>query len=329
MKALKAGVCLLLGFATHVSAGVADFFDIEPVADAGLVFGTWTVGLGAQSRLMEFCIGSANYAEAFSSPPPDLTPTPMQMAYAFGVRSRQANQEFALYLAGDDQQMGNAKLVVSVAFRDVDEPAWMVLIHDRLADDGYLGGFRGCQGRHNAELRLSISANQLAQARAGRYVGLWQAYGQGGHSGLAADSTDFQAEIVVAELVKISGVADIDLGMADPGDDAWGETDFCVYSNDDEANYALSVSSPNQDSRGNFILLGEHDVVPYRIYFQDRSGVDKAVGVRPVQGNGSNTSFLCDGIDNAKITVRVSAEDIAGAKSGSYADTLTILAEPI
>lgn len=329
LKKLMPIVFLLAG--TECLAGVADYFRLYNVPNSQLNFGNWSIGMGAQSRTAIFCIASSNYNNAYDDPPPPVVPPAVHENYDFKVLTRHTPPGYFMYLDNDDSNTGNARLTVTFEHKDVlDGNTWETLVHDVYDGHPHDGQFKRCKNGKNSHLRLSIALAELENARAGPYRGRWTATGIGGSSQTVVDSDNFRSDITIADIVRASGLTDIDFGIHVPGSDQVAERTFCVYSNNDAAGYTVTISSPNQDAGGNFFLKSPDDDIPYDLYFKDDTtpGFGTQVGLAPIAGNGNNSSSTCGGVDNAKISVSVADADIVPSKTGNYSDTLTVLVAP-
>ncbi len=322
---------VLLMPAAH--GGVADYINVPNLRGSDFNFGTWAFGDGDQSITKTFCVASANYSNAFTDPPPVKNPPAVHHNYQFKMIDRSAPTGFFFYLGTDDTNTGNARIVGLLEHRDIkDGNTWTTLVDDVFDSHTHDGQFENCNNGDNSQLRISVNESELEQARAGTYRLRLTMTGQGGSSGTALDSDNFRAQIKVANIVRVSSVNDVNLGYYNSVDIQREET-FCVYSNNNNASYEISVSSPNQDVGGQFYLKNVSDTasVPYALSFNDEAlgGAGALVGLAAIAGNGNNSSSTCSGADNAKLTIDVLAADMDGVVSDDYSDTLTILVAPL
>lgn len=322
---------LLLMHLSPASGKLADFVDVGQITPLNL--GTWAIGDGDQTMVEVICTGSANYDDV--NPRPNLNPPATTMPYQFKVTDLSTPAGYYLYLNADDTNTGNARVQVQFEHRDtIAGTAYETLIDDVYDTHAHDGQFRNCRNGDNGELRISITATQLEQARAGYYEGNFRAAAQGGSSGTAVSSVDFRITLTVAPAVQITALQNVNLGVwaAGFGDLAADET-FCVYSNNATASYNLTITSPNQDAAFNFYVVNPAMTVqvPYTLGFKDNvtPGPGTTVAGTPISGTGNNTTPGCGGIDNAKIDVTILAADLGGAPVDTYSDTITLLVEPI
>lgn len=323
----------LLGLSNFSEAGPADYFDIYNVPNRSLNFGTWSIGMGAQARTATFCIASSNYSNAFSNPPPDFpppAPAAQHENYKLVVLSRYSKPGYFFYLDRDDGNVGNARLAFTLEHMDASYGMnWEEMVYGFSESHAHKGQFKNCNNGKNSSLRVTLPLDQLENARAGVYRAKLRIEGTGGFSQMVADADNFRADIVVAEIVRASGLSDIPFGVHNPGSDQVGERTFCVYSNNATAGYSVTVTSPNQVA-GAFFLSGTADTIPYDVYLKSdtSAGFGTPVGSGPIPGVGNNSSSSCGGADNAKLSVSINDMEIVASKSGSYSDTLTLLVAP-
>jgi hypothetical protein len=315
-------------------AGLKDYMNVYNIPNSNFAFGTWAYGDGGQSLTATFCVASSNYRNAYSNPPPVVSPPAVHEPYDFKVTDRAGPAGYFMYLDRNESNIGNARLSVQVEHRDLlSGNTWVTLSDGVYGNHAHNGQFRNCKSGKNSQIRISILTTELEQARAGPYRVKLTATGRGGSSGTALDSDNFRADITVANIVRITGLADVGLGTYSAFGDVNVEEAFCVYSNSDSAAYNLSVSSPNQDGSNNFYLKTSDlsGSIPYSLYFKSNitAGLGAQVLGAPLPGNGNNSSSNCGGANNAKISVKVLSTAMSGASTGSYKDTLTVLIAPI
>jgi hypothetical protein len=325
-------ICLvLLVSAGSAYARLADYMKLGRIPDYGL--GIWAYGDGNQSMSMTICAASSNYNNAFKDPPPVKDPPAVHELYDYKVKDRNGPAGFFLYLDNNDANTGNAKLAVRVEHRDTkDGNSWETLADNVYDSHSHTGQFRNCKNGRNSEMRISISAAELEQARAGPYRARLEATGRGGSSGTKKSRRRFNADITVSDIVRVTGLANISLGTYTGGSDINVEESFCVYSNNDTAAYTVTITSPNQDGAGNFLMVNgaATESIAYTLYFKDNlaPGVGTQVAAPPIPGSGNNSASNCGGADNAKLSVNVLSVDMGPVSSDTYSDTLTVRVAP-
>jgi hypothetical protein len=106
-----------------------------------------------------------------------------------------------------------------------------------------------------------------------------------------------------------------------------------VYSNNVGATYNIDISAVNQDAGGNFFVKDISGTlsIPYLLQFKadTTAGGGTTVTATTLTGVGSNADSSCNGLDNAKLTLSVTAADLQAAIADVYTDTITLLVSPL
>lgn len=328
MKHLKTRLLslLLLPFAAPVWA--ADFVELEVFGNGSFDLGLWAMGDGTQSFSHLNCAGSADT----KTKKPKAKDN--RMPYRFQLTDLSSPPGYYLYLDGDDTNTGNARIYVQWQHRDVREGTAYEPLADGLYDNhAHLGQFRNCPDGDNSEILATISSLELQKARAGSYQGQFEGQIIGGSKGTRTDAQTLSLSISVANIVRITALDNIGLGLWDGVNNMVGSETFCVYSNNTAAAYQLTFSSSQMTGAGEFRLAdaGQTEYLTYSVTFNDAIGAGAGttiVGGVPVTGAGNNTDPGCSGTDNATVTVNVAAADLSSVTPQIYGDTLTILVAP-
>lgn len=140
----------------------------------------------------------------------------------------------------------------------------------------------------------------------------------------ATGKTSATVSFTIPNLVRVSGLDDMDLGIF-AGSDLKASDPLCVYRNVSGA-YAVTAVGGNDPAA---FVLGHVEggaAVPYQVSF---GGVVLQAGqASSTFGGASTASTNCHGGSNAEVAVQVSANDIlAAARPGLYADVLTVVVE--
>jgi hypothetical protein len=148
---------------------------------------------------------------------------------------------------------------------------------------------------------------------------------------LGATSTgDTDVTITIGDVVQVRVQTDVGLSYT-PGVDSTGSTGVCVYRNsDDDVN--VTLTSTNPDGSDNFRMDdGGTNFVTYSVDFTgSTTNVTGAVsGAANTITDENNTASDCGGGFSHTLGVTATAVSLDAAPAGSYADTITILAEPI
>ena len=180
------------------------------------------------------------------------------------------------------------------------------------------------QAAANVSITIEALAGDLAAARAGTYSGSFQidALQSQTPNTYLIDSYS----VTIPELVQISNVNDIDLGVFNGGSDAVGTDQLCVFRNG-AASYALRASG-GLNASDPFVLNSGGNSLSYSVSFREGSGsfTERTPG-QPLTGlNGSGTQN-CGGGTNAEVQVRVLQADMLASPPGTYTGILYIVAE--
>jgi hypothetical protein len=186
---------------------------------------------------------------------------------------------------------------------------------------------RTCTGTNNGRIIASVLATTIQAAPPGEYLGQFRFTGQGVPSKTEL-SRDFTVRLRFGELIRISGLNAIDLGVFDGVLDRAGSDDFCVYSNGLTGRY--TVTGTGQGTGGAFQVSAGVSRLPVSITYDDGAGaVAMTPGVAAQKLNAVSTSIDCIGGTNAQIRASVRASDMRTAASGTYAGVLTLVVAPI
>ena len=333
---MRAGHLLLTGLISlpfTALAGPSDYFNVYNVPDGELGEYTdeWTPGSADLTFTATFCIASANYNNSYSSSSPPASGAEQQ-PYKIKVDSRYSNQSnFYVYKNDVSTATDNRRIPVTVEHRDtMDGNAWHQLSYDTYESmDLHDGQWKNCNFGDNSQLRFTFDGDDLDNARAGNYRGKWRIDGMGGSSGTKTDGDNFRTKFSVPDIVRVSGLSDMDLGNVSTTADQTIESEFCIYANSSSGTYQVTFTSPNKDVNGNYYLTGTGGTINYDLYFKANTtaGFGTQVGNSALTGNGNNSSSSCSGANNAKLSVSILSGKMSGAE-GSYSDTLTLVVAP-
>jgi hypothetical protein len=317
------GILLLsstLSFGESVNAATGNVVTVESLTSFN--FGTWNDS-GDLTASQLSCITSEN------------TGNGRQYSYWVKVDSRDTIGAFALYRNGNPASPASSTVAISFKHRDtVHGSSVVTLLPGDYESDSHLGANAGCSvDGANSELTIEISASELASKSPGYYEGNFELTGMGGVNANQNDSTIFSVAITIegaSQQVKISRLDDVSFGAYGGTGARQSSERFCVYSS--AASYRLSVSSPSQDSSGNFYLpsVNSSANIPVAVSFIDNIGGPGSIPVSnsPVSGLGDSNSEDCLGTDNATLTFDMDEQSLRSAASGDYLETFTIMIEP-
>lgn len=142
----------------------------------------------------------------------------------------------------------------------------------------------------------------------------------------ASSQGDLTINLSIPNIVRITGLTDIDLGTY-AGVDVSGSDALCVYRNV-TGNYSITAESTNTDAGGTFKLKGAGaDYIPYSVAWTHGGGTvaltENAQSNAPT--GASTTSTTCGGGTNHSVAVTVLATDADAATAvGAYSDVLVL-----
>ncbi|MFT7547832.1 MAG: hypothetical protein ACI9VI_001673 [Candidatus Azotimanducaceae bacterium] len=164
---------------------------------------------------------------------------------------------------------------------------------------------------------------------------------------LGATSTgNVEVTMTVTDSVEITDLQTLALGTfggANTGDQN-AEDAYCVYANGGDA-YSIDVTSTNTaatDDSNKFFLLGatDADQIMYTVKLGGRlvtnsTTVTAASAESVINYGGTSSTFYgektrnCAGSTNAGIRVDIAEQEIRDASSGTYADTIILIVNPV
>jgi hypothetical protein len=323
-KPLPSIVLLLFLISISNQAAAVDYFQLTDFS-SDFLFGTWSDN-GSVSVSQSQCIASASTAHPNGN---GGAPFP----YSVKVSNLNDPGGYFLYLDGNSSNTGNSRIEVIIKHRELfDSSGFEQLQPDTYDTHAHDGQFKNCVSMgDNSELDISMLSTELSQVVTGSYSGSFRLTGLGGMSGALEINSDFSITITVnGSLVKITSVDNITLGTYAQSGNVIANERFCVYSQ--TGNYALTVSSTNQDSSGNFNLLNTASsaLLPYSLSFIDSGSGQgtSAVSNLALSGSGDSSSETCGGTNNATLTLAIDEQDLQASETGSYSDTINLLVEP-
>lgn len=159
----------------------------------------------------------------------------------------------------------------------------------------------------------------------------WYAFALDGSLGTTS-SGQVAVSITIPALVQISELTPITLAPTSFGSAVSGNTTACIYSNVTAGEYFVTATSANATT-GTFNVKSGANLIAYSAYWNNAQAATpttsltsgaKTAGIT----NGSTTSLTCNGTPNANFNVSFNATQVAGAPSGTYTDTVTLLITP-
>jgi hypothetical protein len=154
-----------------------------------------------------------------------------------------------------------------------------------------------------------------------------------GDGSLGATSTGTSTiDLVIPDLVRITGVANLDLGSWTGAGNLTANDDVCVFRNG-TATYKITGSGSGAASA--FTITDGSHPLAYTVAFNDQSGTVGEIAllttVLSVQQSGADTSSqTCSAhsADNANFHITITAAALGAVPAGTYTGTLTLVVEP-
>lgn len=130
-----------------------------------------------------------------------------------------------------------------------------------------------------------------------------------------------RVSLEVPELIRISGLTDIDLAW-DPARQAFvAERDICVFRNV-TGDYSVTATSSNGGNAGFLMAGGGGSSVPYRVSW---NGDDLSSGSRASRTDADTGTPDCGGSGNIDLAISASADRVGeAARPGLHTDVLVL-----
>lgn len=289
---------------TWCSSGLAA---ISVTGLGSLDLGTWDPSLGPISTTTDFCVAST---QGGSGNPVDYEAQLDQFA---------ATTPFELISLSGPSEV----LPTTVYFQADPTPLEVLTPGVPTARDK--DGVPACTGYNNAHLRFDINVLDLSQAAAGSYRASFTALFRNSN-GSGFTTVNFDVDLIIPEMIRISDLNDIPLGTFDGVNDLIASDDICVYRNNLAETYTVSASG----SGGSFEVDNGVDVIPYQVEYDDSNGFVTLTDSSPTAMANADSALLdCGGTPVATLRITTLATDMTSASSGLYTDTLTLTVAPI
>ena len=307
-RAARAALLALAFMSSALAGTAAANVNIQNIPNIDL--GTWTPGMGPATVQEDFCVQSDIFG---------FFPLQWRAGLADLSGASTATQ-FRLASTGSSDLVTFTATLVDLRSGISEQ------LQDRvLTGFDKTGDFANCPNGLNARLEFTFDAPGLEGAGAGLYEGEFLFYAER----FGNDTDRFRLRIRIPELVQISDLDDIPLGLYGGSGDMTGTDSVCVYRND--AAGAYEVQAFGQGASSAFVLEQATDSVPFEVEYDDGNGfASLSAGGAPVSaGNADTNSTACGGFGNATVRVTVRGAALANADAGAYSGTLTLSVAPI
>ena len=268
--------------------------------------GSWDPTQGAAFGTTEFCVesrhGNSNNTTPYDARVEQFTPTPFELVSP-GNPSIPMTATFVVL-------GGSSEPLTPGVFTAKDKP-----------------GATTCPAADNAQIGVNLSLADLSTAFAGDYQGTFTITIRG-NSGAQQATAQFTVSITIPDMIRISGLTDIDLGLFDGTNDLNGLSAACVYRNSGVDTYTLVATG---GSSGTFEVSNGVDAIPFQVAYDNGSGVPSPlIHASPAnQNNADTTDPDCGAAPGASVRVTALASDMTGSSSGAYTGILTLLVAPL
>lgn len=190
------------------------------------------------------------------------------------------------------------------------------------------GRLAGCPGGNNGLLTLTVLNANLGALPAGTYTRTFAVEASNVGSGRSRRTANVTLSVVIPAIIRISGIADLNLGTFNGTSNLSLADGVCIYRN---GGSLYGVMATGNGAGSSFRLANGAVSVPYTVTWQDTLGtVSLTSGVQANgRGNANVTSPTCGGVNNATFTVTVTAANLLTAlQPGAYGGVLTLMVIP-
>lgn len=188
------------------------------------------------------------------------------------------------------------------------------IVYDRIA------GFGGQLGRGVAAVLFCVLLNSPHGYAA-----------SDGETGASSEG-DFELELTIPNLVRITGVADMNFGSYS-GSGVFSRNDnVCVYTNSANGQYLVTAQGSGAASAFT-VSDGASHTIPYTVRWNDQTGTSGNIQLDPsvssaTQSGAHTSSETCSGGDTANFEISFTQGALLGVPAGTYTGVLTLIIEP-
>lgn len=142
---------------------------------------------------------------------------------------------------------------------------------------------------------------------------------------------DTSVSLSISNLVRISGIADMNFGTYDGSGDLAQDDDVCVWTNQSSGTYKV-LAQGDGDSNA-FTVSSGAGTLSYSVKWNNTTGTtgNTALTADTISGEfsgASTTSSTCSGGDTANFEVTFSAADLLAVRPATYTGVLTLVVSP-
>lgn len=138
--------------------------------------------------------------------------------------------------------------------------------------------------------------------------------------------------ITLPNQVRITGVADLNLGEFSGSGNLTSNDDVCIYTNDSGGQYQVTAHG---DGAGSAFTVSDpsSNTIPYEVYWNDSTGTTGNVELSTnitlgTQSSADTTDENCSGGNTANFQVVVRESELSGQLAATFSGVLTLVIEP-
>lgn len=261
--------------------------------------GTWSGKGSIDSNSNPFCVRSSRSGTA-----EDYR---VRIADPFVLRGDLADIPFTLIY--EDTQTGHTETITAGRFSHANKT-----------------GLINCMGASNGKLRTVINESSLQKAAAGHYSNTLSVEFEQLSTGNNVTNT-LTTSIIIPDLMRVSDISDIDLGIWNGRSDMKGRTAVCIYKN---VAGSYSATLTGSGDAGAFTLTNGHKEIPYTVRYADDHNEFKSVnkGITLTGLGGSSQLLNCNNGKNGNLEIVISSRTLAAFTPDRYLGVLTLLVSP-
>lgn len=308
----RAAVRLLLGALALCAALARAQMDMSPLTATRTL--TWSSN--NVNETFSFCV------ESFQEAPDKKSSSPINYSMTASIGG--ATTPFTLATAAGQT------LPVTLAWTDTVSGISYPLSPAVSTPMTLTGRLAACPGGNNGLLTLTVQSTALGAAAPGTYTRTFTLDALNAGSGRTRRSASVTMSVVIPATIRISDIADLQLGTFNGVNDLVLGDSVCIYKN---SGALYSITAAGNGAGGAFTLTDGTRTVPYSVTWQDNVGTVTLVSGVPANARGNaftaNTTCNNTGSNNATFTVRVLKADLLNAlQAGTYSGVLTLMVAP-
>lgn len=140
-----------------------------------------------------------------------------------------------------------------------------------------------------------------------------------------------EINVSIPQLIKISGLADLNFGTYSGSGDLDLNENVVVAGNDSSASPTYRVTASGSGASSAFTVSNGTETLPYRVFFNDQAGIagtTETAATTPLTNQGGIHTSLGTNTENANYRVLFAETALQNAAAGAYTGTLTLVVEP-